>query len=221
MSLLKVSEFDSSKITYSDVRPMGPNAKQVYINYDDSQVVFATPRLKVPFGLSKFEQEGQNPKYSLDLSFGDLGNEKNKVFFDAIKSIDEKVLADATKNSLIWLRKRNVSEEVIETLFSPSVKYSKDKVTGEVNTNYPPTIRAKLPYYNGEFSCSVYDHDRKKLDEFADKITKGSRVIAVIKCAGVWLAGGKFGSTWRVEQLKLDKPNSLQGFAFVDEDDED
>ena len=221
MSLLKVSEFDSSKITYSDVRPMGPNAKQVYINYDDSQVVFATPKLKVPFGLSKFEQEGQNPKYSLDLSFGDLGNEKNKVFFDAIKSIDEKVLTDATKNSLIWLRKRNVSEEVIETLFSPSVKYSKDKVTGEVNTNYPPTIRAKLPYYNGEFSCSVYDHDRKKLDEFADKITKGSRVIAVIKCAGVWLAGGKFGITWRVEQLKLDKPNSLQGFAFVDEDDED
>ena len=72
-----------------------------------------------------------------------------KAFYDAIHSIDEKIIKDAKKNSLSWLRKKTVSEDVLRTLFSPAIKVSKDKETGEPDGKYPPTIKAKIGYKFG------------------------------------------------------------------------
>ena len=45
----------------------------------------------------------------------------------------------------------------------------------------------------------------------------------VLKCNGVWLANGKFGCTWRAEQVRVKVPEGgLNEFAILsDSDDED
>ena len=52
---------------------------------------------------------------------------------------------------------------------------------------------------------------------------QGSSIKAVLKCNGVWLANGKFGCTWRAEQIRVQVPEGgLQDFAIqTDSEDED
>jgi len=224
--ILKCTDFDVEKVKYSDIKPMGTSgAKSMYVNYDGSYkgVVIHTPKMRLPFGVGKFEEPGKQTKYSLDLSLDDMESDpKMKEFHDTIKKLDNKILADAKKNSLTWLRKKDVSDEVLQTLYSSPIKIPKDCDTGEPTDKYPPTFKAKLPFWDNRFSCTVFDHERKKFDgDFTDHLTKGSRVVAIVKCGGVWFAAGKFGVTWKVEQMKLDKPRGLVGYSFRDDDDTD
>ena len=223
--ILKCSDFDESKVKYSEIKPMGTTgAKQMYVNYDGSfkGITLHTPKMRLPFGVGKFEEVGKPTKYTLDMSFDDMENDpKMKEFYMAIKKLDKKIIDDAKKNSLTWLRKKDVSEEVLQTLFSSPIKVPKDKDTGEETDKYPPTFKAKLPFWDGSFSCSVFDHERKKVDgDFTDRLDKGSRVVAIVKCGGVWFSGGKFGVSWKVEQLKLEKPRGLVGYSFRDDDED-
>lgn len=222
---MKPSEFSASKLEYSDLKAMGTTgAKQMYLNYNGGKsIVLHTPKMRLPYGVGKFEEPGKAPKYSLDMSFGGMDDDpKIKAFYDAIHSIDEKIIADTKKNSLAWLRKKTVSEDVARTLYTPSVKRAKDKETGEVTDKYPPTFKAKIPFWEDKFTCSVFDHTRTKLEgDFTDKISKGQSVVAIIKCGGVWFSGGKYGVSWKIEQLKLEKPRGLVGYAFRDEEDEE
>ena len=50
---------------------------------------------------------------------------------------------------------------------------------------------------------------------------KGAQVRCLIRCTGVWFAGGKFGTTWRAEQVKINPPKGLAGYSFVDDSDDE
>ena len=144
--------------------------------------------MRLPYGVGKYEEAGKPTKYSLDMSFGGMDDDpKIKEFYEAIHSIDEKLIADTKKNSLAWLRKKTVSEDVARTLYTPSIKRSKDKDTGEETDKYPPTFKAKIPFWDDKFTCTVWDHNRTKLEgDFTEHMSKGQSVVAIIKCGGVW-----------------------------------
>ena len=114
----------------------------------------------------------------------------------------------------------------MSSLYNPVVKVSKDKETGEPDGKYPPTVKVKIPNYDGKWGCDIYDDKKNELkpspEELKDMISKGTKVQALIRCTGVYFAAGKYGVTWRVTQLKIFKSSSLKGYAFVDDsDDED
>ena len=48
--------------------------------------------------------------------------------------------------------------------------------------------------------------------ELVNKLKKGSKVKLLIKCMGIWIASGKFGCTWRAEQMIVTTPESLDDF---------
>ena len=54
-------------------------------------------------------------------------------------------------------------------------------------------------------------------------LVKGAKVKVVLKCNGIWVANGKFGCTWRAEQMLVKVPEGgLNEFAIQsDSDDED
>jgi hypothetical protein len=54
-------------------------------------------------------------------------------------------------------------------------------------------------------------------------LVKGAKVKVVLKCNGIWVANGKFGCTWRAEQMLVTIPEGgLNEFAIQsDSDDED
>ena len=199
----------------------------MYLNYgdDSTQIMIQTPKMRLPYGLGKFEQQDKWPKYSLDMSFGGMEeNQKIKDFYETMNAIDEKIINDTVKTySQKWFRKKTMSEDVARTLFTTSIKRSKDKETGEFTDKYPPTFKAKVPFWEGRITCNVYDHNKAKLGDtnIEQCIAKGQNVVAIIKCAGVWFSGGKYGISWKVDQLKLDKPLGLTGYAFRDDDEDE
>jgi hypothetical protein len=47
-----------------------------------------------------------------------------------------------------------------------------------------------------------------------DVQTKGSKIVAIVKCNGIWIAGGKFGMSWKAEQLQIIPQSTITGYCI-------
>ena len=140
-----------------------------------------------------------------------------------MKCFETKLKQDALKNSKEWLNKSKTSPEVVDALFTPMLKYPKDKNTGEFDYTRAPSLNVKLGYWNDEFDCEVYDHDQKQLFPANDAtktnlmalIPKSANVAVILKCGGLWFANGKFGCTWKLVQAAVKPKVSFKGKCLI------
>ena len=129
--------------------------------------------------------------------------------------------ADALKNSKEWMNKTKTSPEVIDALWTPMLRYPKDQESGEPDKTRAPTLKVKLPVWDGQWSCELYDMDQKCIFPNdsgvlpTSLIGKGTYVAAVIQCGGLWFANGKFGVTWKLVQAVVKPKESLRGKCFI------
>jgi hypothetical protein len=129
-----------------------------------------------------------------------------------MQSLEAKVKADALANSKDWFGKQHTSPDVIDALYTPMLKYSKDKLTGNPDLTKSPTLRVKLPLWEGVWKCLICDEDGKKLfpgeptKTPLDFIKKGTQVAVIMQCGGIWFANGKFGVTWKLAQAVVQRP---------------
>ena len=67
----------------------------------------------------------------------------------------------------------------------------------------------------------MYDDEKERLSsDLNTVITKGQMVRAIVKLVGIWFAGGKFGITWELCQLKTTPRTQITGYRFEDEDED-
>jgi len=218
MNVLFPRDVDISEIEFSDVRPYGDKAKIVYVNHNKSPIVIQTPIMKTPYGISGFEADNGNVKYSLDLSFGST-NPRVGELREFLDTLDDKILDTSVWKSLDWFKKKNQSRDVSDALFTRSVKLATEN--GEITDKYPPTFKMKVANYDGKFKPIVFNCQREQLDNDLDSlVSKGQRLTAIVKLNGIWLAGGKFGLVWDLQQIKLEKREDITEYAFNDDDDE-
>lgn len=199
----------------------------VQVGYDGGMLNLQTPMMVLPYGISEFSDPNTGmKKYHIDLSF--RGEEENEVlsnFHDALAALDEYMIDSAVKNSVAWFKGKK-SRAIIEELYTPVLKKSKDKETGEPNGKYPDTFKVKLRFDNesGEFNCRLYDSVTKDPVNVPPDVhlSKGTKMTCIIRCNGVWFAGGRFGLSFRLEQGKVQQaPGRITGYAFIDDDEED
>jgi hypothetical protein len=224
MNITLCKEFNIKNITYSDVRMSDNGGKMVYLSYKKEPLILQTPPMKAPFGLSKWDNDGKNaaPKFTLDLSFGGMDNTPNiQMFYDVCESLDKRLVEDGFNHQATWFKgKKYGSTEIVEALYTPVIKYAKDKETGERTDKYAPTIKVTVPFRDGNFDCLVFDEHRNPID-LKDVETKGGRVTALLRLSGIWFAGGKFGISWRVLQMKLVPAGmGFRGACALREDDD-
>lgn len=219
-NIILAKDFDVSKVNYSDVRMLDNGGKVIYVSYNKAPLTVQTPEMSAPFGMQKWTNDNRD-KYTLDLSFKDLDKRPAlQSFYKVLESLDSKLVEDGFKNQQTWFKGRKYpTKEVVEALYTPLIKHAKDKDTGEITDKYPPTFKMNVPWKEGKFMCEVYDDKRNPVD-LSSLETKGSRIRAIIQFTGLWMAGGKFGSTWRIMQMVVVPSQTLRGFAFKpDEDD--
>ena len=110
------------------------------------------------------------------------------------------------------------------------LKVHKDKNSGEPSGLYPDTIKVKLPFYKndgdeeGSFRFDLYDRNTKEpieQNDIVSSLEKGSKVRFLMECQGVWFANGKYGISWKAVQASIKRPESIKGYSFVDDDDEE
>jgi hypothetical protein len=104
------------------------------------------------------------------------------------------------------------------------LKYPKIKGTSEPDYSKKPTLKLKLPQWQGAWKCEIYDEDGNPL--FPNKenhtitpldyLKKGAMVACVIQCGGIWFTNGKFTVTWKLLQAAVQKPRaSISGQCLI------
>jgi hypothetical protein len=220
-TVVQSSDFNTSNISFSQVKVLDNGGKQAYLNYGGRSLTMQTASMAVPYGMSIFDKQGP-VKYSVDLSFRGYEDKSSKVaaFYDAMTQLDEFMIDQGVKNSQAWF-KNKLTREVVEAFYTPVVRVSKD-----ANGNpkpYPPSFKVALKKRNGSdtFDVQTYDDQKRPYEgvPLEDLLVKGAQVTVLVQCTGVWFAGSKYGLSWKAVQLRVDKlPESIRGFAFADED---
>lgn len=208
MAGLLPNEFDASKISFGNVKVNENKGKSIYVGYDSGPLIFQTPEMVAPFGVSKWDKENGGDKFSLNLSFkGKETREPLNKFFENLNALNETLIQGAKNNSEAWFG--NVkSEIVLRELITPVISYSKEK------DKYPPTIKANLMQKNGNYDIEVYDENRNEIKYDGTMDLKNARITALIQCLGIWVIGSKFGITWKIVQMRVIPAKKLQGYAF-------
>ena len=228
---IKASAVDMSKIKYPKVNCLPSGAKTLYVNHGDgiSPLFVQSPELTVPFDTGTFYADNDGSgKYAIKVSMDNIeSNPQMKEFHDMLVKMDEQILQDGISNSLAWFKKKNPNEDVIRELYTPMVKVSRDSETGEPNGKWAPSFAFKIVKRDHKVLCDVYDSDKKAITtsgegavDLEQMFKKGTKLKMILKCNGLWIASGKFGCTWRAEQIKIDAPAGFTGYAFEDSDDE-
>ena len=200
---------------------------------NNSNLVLSTP-LMLTWGINKnvYDDSGRvSYDMSLQIPSGSYANPSTDLFFEKMKELESKFLEDTVKNSYEWMGKRKMSREVVEALFTPMLRYPKDKSTGEPDYSRGPCIKLKIPYWEGNFNTELYSQDgtpifNKAIAEtntqpFEMFVPKTSRVACIISCNGFWFAGGKFGVTWKLVQAIVRPPTRIQNRCFITLSDDD
>jgi hypothetical protein len=107
---------------------------------------------------------------------------------------------------------------MIGKMFSSTIKFPKDK-DGNPKP-YPPTQKVKMNIGGKpDMATKFYDPEGNPLrGEPKTLLGTGSKVTAILQCGGLWFAAGKFGITWRVNQVIVHSSGSsasVPEFAFV------
>ena len=234
-SVILPKQIDVSKLKYSDVKTLKSGAKSVYINYGDGKLTVQTPALYLPYGISppysEKKEDQPSDKYipgsALDVSFrGMEENPKVKLFYDKLKEIEDKLVEDAFNNRQAWFKDDfDDNKAFVKKLFSPMIKIDKDTKTGKPLGKYPPTFKAKVQtdLATEQPNIDCYDMDNNELDflNIFNKL-KGAKVVLIVQLTGLWMAGGKYGCSWKVCSGKFQiSPNVKVAFVEDSEDDKE
>ena len=229
------SKVDFSKITISAPKTMDNGGKMLYLNYGGgiNSLYVTTPEVEVPFDPSYFADNENSGKYSVKFSMKDLDGNKSMLDFHTwATSMDDMLLKKAGENSQAWFRKAKLSDETLKELYTPMVKVSVDPETGEPNGKYPDSFAFKINKRDGKFKdFSIYDATKNVFDiegttddptDITKLIVKGALIKVVLKCNGIWVANGKFGCTWKAEQVRVKVPEGgLKEFAIMSDSDDE
>lgn len=190
-------------------------------------LTLSTP-LMLTWGASDYKAEGEekgNGKFEMSLQFpsDEYANDDTRAFLANMKALEDKIKENALIYSKEWFGKVHKSSEVVDALWTPMLKYSKDKNTGEPDHSKKPTLRVKLPQWEGVWKSEIYDEDANKLFPSADGVSspldflkKGSNLMCIIQFGGIWFINGKFSANWKLVQAMVQKPRAtLQGQCFI------
>lgn len=227
MILSGVSFDCASDVKYSKPKVNAVGGKSVGIlNAATNSATYISTPLMLTWGVNSFtDDKTGKTTYDMSLQFptNEYANTDTRAFLENMKAFEERIKADAITNSKEWFGKTKMSADVIEALWTPMLKYPKDKDSGEFDMTRSPTLRIKMPVWEGEWKCELYDMDRTQIFPDSDVpnrtpldiINKGANIATVIQCGGIWFANGKFGITWKLLQGVVKPKATLRGTCHI------
>jgi hypothetical protein len=204
MAVRMFNTFNSSDVTFSDVRKNAKGGKAVYLNGAGGQkLIFQLPQMRAPFGLSSFTDESSGRvSYSLPLSL-----DKPEVL-EALAKFDARVLDYITENSDALLGKKMSREVIAEGMYKSPVKPS-------TKEGYSPTLNLKVitNVKDGSIATEAYNAQRQSVP--LTDLEKGQALSAIIELNQIWRTPAGVGVSIRVHQVMFAPTNKLKPCAFL------
>jgi hypothetical protein len=216
-AIVNVRNANIDRVNLSDVKRNKSGGLGVTVRYDGQNLQLRLPRMGFPGGLMRREDEKTGAvNYSLigslkgcDPYARERSTETTDValLYNFFLDLQEKIVKVATENSAKWFGKKR-SEESIRDSFKNILSVSTDKVDGEYvpNGKYPPSLRVKVPVYDGRVSMDAVDSAANPIyltpDSLMSVFPKGVEANLVIS-GSIYIIGQGFGITWRISYAQV------------------
>ena len=220
--VLSVADWSPSAIKFMPpkVNERGGKAISLISKQTNRSLHVSTPMM-MTWGVQDFigDNGESDGKWSMSLNFPNEEYKKpaTDVFLQKVKDFENQILDEAVKNSELWWGEE-MSREVCKHTFFPFLKYSKNKDTKKIDPSKPPSIKAKVPFYDGKWGLEIYDTKEQLVFPSDDKdkvhltpvdfIPKLSQVACVLQCGGIWIGGKGWGLSWKMIQCVV-KPREI------------
>ncbi len=227
------SKFNSATdVLFTKPKVNNSGSKNVGIlNAKTKKSLYLSTPLMLTWGINENDFDGSGRKtYDLSLQFprdqDSNFSEDTKSLLNSLEDYEKLIKSTAIASCKEWFGKTKMSEDVVDALFTPMLKYPKDQATGEPDKTRAPTLRVKIPYYDDVFKIELYDTERELLFPNVENSTilpthiieKGQNIAVVIQSGGMWFANGKFGTTWKLVQAVVQPRESLYGKCHINLD---
>jgi hypothetical protein len=173
--------------------------------------------MMMTWGISDYDDgSGGDGRFNMTLNFPteDYRKPSTDIFLKKVIDFENQIIDQAVQNSETWFGEE-MSREVCKHSFYPFVKFPMIKGTKKVDTTKSPSIRGKVPCYDGKWAIELYDtkenmiypcdNERVTPPDFVPKL---SQVACVLQCGGIWLGQKGWGVTWKVIQCVV-KPREV------------
>ena len=229
---IKGKNINVSKLAFSQPRVLDNGAKLVYMNYDGGRLSVQSPWMTLPWKMGVYT-EGEYPKYSIDLSFKGMENDPDlQAFHDRLQDVETKIIDAGFENSVSWFKKKKSTREVVEAIFNPILKVSKDKETGEPDGKWPPTMKLKVARKNGVWESNKdkplvvksrdgHQYKINSEDNLEEIFRKNTRLRVKMSCVGLWVASGNYMCQWQLTHAEVEVPEDAEGDDFLPDSDEE
>lgn len=217
--VLSVNDWDVDSIKFMPpkVNERGGMSINVISTQTNRSLHISAPMM-MTWGISDYDDgSGGDGKFNMTLNFPqeDYRKPTTDLFLQKVKDFENAIIDAGVKNSDLWFGEEQ-SREVCKHSFFPFVKYAMHKGTKKVDHSKPPSIRAKVPCYNGKWAVELYDTKENLIfpDPSNDRVTpvdfvpKLSQVACVLQCGGLWKGGKGWGVTWKLVQCVV-KPREV------------
>lgn len=245
--IVKATDLDLSKVTFSDVKSDMHGRKMVYINLNNGKILVQTPKMYAPNGIKKWRKkealDNKDDKFEMELSFyGENGTDKNaqeiKMFHEKMEEFDELVKSKVLEKAKEWLGMPKLDMNTLESvMYTPMVKVPKDKEGNELP--YPSRIRVKLDretdssgnasgrfISNKKFKTEVmlFDDNKTQINLSEDNaehvVPKGCQVVTLMELVYLSLSKTTISTKWKMVQAKVFRnKDSITGYAMLDDDE--
>ena len=243
-SITKAKKFNAANVAYKAPIVNKRGGKSVQCQLDGAPIVLQFP-LMLTWGIDEgVDEQSGRVSYDMALQFENGKSTSIDKFQVALQKFQDKILDDACSKSKEWFGKSKLSREVAEAMMYPILKFPKKKDgSGELDFERNPTLKLKVPFWDNKYNIEIYDMDGKPaylpedtarkmgieppqgVRSPTDIVPKASHVKGLLACNGVWMAGGRFGVTWKLVQGCVRPPVRLVGSGQChiadDSDDEE
>lgn len=210
--IIRYSDINVNDITFGPLVKTKTGRKMVNVLHRGTPLVFQTPAMHSPYGLSEYKDEKTDAVQSIvfDGSFGTDSPDLTK-FQGIMEGLEAKLLETASSSSVEWFG------EDMDIPFMKKAKMFKSQIKKHPEGKYPPTLKIKIPVYDNKVQTKVYDSDRNQVD--TDYIQKGAKVTSIVEIRSVWLIDNSFGVTIKAHQCKVQPNQRMPSYAFLEDEE--
>ena len=210
----------TTQMVYGKPRVNTKGGKSINITNSTTRrsLMIHTPMM-LTYGVNEHKNDDGTTSYDMNIQFPreEFETDATRGLKKMMMEMEEKIVQDAAINSRDWFGKK-YGDEVVQAFWTPMLKYPKNKdlMDGSLDKTREPTLKIKLPIWDGQPKFEVYDLKSNQI--FPNDIgqgpeavvQKGSNVCCTLMCGGIWITGSKFGVTWKLSQCAVKPPETFE-----------
>tara|TARA_E500000331_G_C17256921_1_gene713492 strand:+ start:55 stop:1044 length:990 start_codon:yes stop_codon:yes gene_type:complete len=230
------SNIDVSKITFKDVQKSKDikGFQSCLIQYEKNPLCIQTPVSIIPYppktqkefkelnGDNNDDENSNDNKMDLTISFGNdyQSNPKMLSFYNKLEEIQDYIVNTAVSKKTEWFGdsdEYNQDDSVVKIIFNTKLTklFKKSKKS---DTQYPPTIKFKIPFNpkTQSYKTDFFDMESNEALDINEirSVMGGCKCICIVRMTKLWFAGGKFGISLDLISCKVKLNNTINKPMF-------